>query len=115
MLTGRAVAFRVSSQATTHGENIVLRILDRQKGIVPLDGLGLEAGQLQLLKKMIAGPEGIILLTGPTGSGKTTTLYSVLNTITNGGLDITTLEDPVEYPITLLLQPSCNCRRHMSC
>src|SRR5712672_4157589 len=74
MLTGRAVDFRVSSQATTHGENIVLRILDRQKGIVPLDGLGLDPTQLQLLKKMIARPEGIILLTGPTGSGKTTTL-----------------------------------------
>ena len=108
MLTGRAVDFRVSSQATTHGENIVLRILDRQKGIVPLDGLGLEAGQLQLLKKMIARPEGIILLTGPTGSGKTTTLYSVLNHINNDGLNIMTLEDPVEYPMTLIRQTSIN-------
>jgi len=108
MLTGRAVDFRVSSQATTHGENIVLRILDRQKGIVPLDGLGLEAGQLQLLKKMIARPEGIILLTGPTGSGKTTTLYSVLNHINNDGLNIMTLEDPVEYPMTLIRQTSVN-------
>jgi len=107
-LTGRAVDFRVSSQATTHGENIVLRILDRQKGIVPLDGLGLEAGQLQLLKKMIARPEGIILLTGPTGSGKTTTLYSVLNHINNDGLNIMTLEDPVEYPMTLIRQTSVN-------
>ena len=108
MLTGRAVDFRVSSQATTHGENIVLRILDRQKGIVPLDGLGLEAGQLQLLKKMIARPEGIILVTGPTGSGKTTTLYSVLNHINNDGLNIMTLEDPVEYPMTLIRQTSVN-------
>ena len=108
MLTGRAVDFRVSSQATTHGENIVLRILDRQKGIVPLDGLGLEAGQLQLLKKMIARPEGIILVTGPTGSGKTTTLYSVLNHINSDGLNIMTLEDPVEYPMTLIRQTSVN-------
>jgi len=108
MLTGRAVDFRCSSQATTHGENIVLRILDRQKGIVPLDGLGLEAGQLQLLKKMIARPEGIILVTGPTGSGKTTTLYSVLNHINNDGLNIMTLEDPVEYPMTLIRQTSVN-------
>jgi type II secretory ATPase GspE/PulE/Tfp pilus assembly ATPase PilB-like protein len=108
MLTGRAVDFRVSSQATSHGENIVLRILDRQKGIVPLDGLGLEATQLQLLKKMIARPEGIILLTGPTGSGKTTTLYSVLNHINNDGLNIMTLEDPVEYPMTLIRQTSVN-------
>jgi len=108
MLTGRPVDFRVSSQATTHGENIVLRILDRQKGIVPLDGLGLEAGQLALLKKMIARPEGIILVTGPTGSGKTTTLYSVLNHINSDGLNIMTLEDPVEYPMTLIRQTSVN-------
>src|SRR5262247_2609277 len=108
MLTGRAVDFRVSSQATSHGENIVLRILDRDRGIVPLDGLGLEAAQLQLLKRMIARPEGIILMTGPTGSGKTTTLYSVLNHINNDGLNIMTLEDPVEYPMTLIRQTSVN-------
>ncbi len=107
-LTGREVDFRVASQATTHGENVVLRILDRQKGIVPLDGLGLEASQLALLKKMIARPEGIILVTGPTGSGKTTTLYSVLNHINNDGLNIMTLEDPVEYPMTLIRQASVN-------
>ncbi len=107
-LTGRAVDFRVASQATAHGENIVLRILDRQKGIVPLEGLGLEASQLDLLKKMIARPEGIILVTGPTGSGKTTTLYSVLNHINNDGLNIMTLEDPVEYPMTLIRQTSVN-------
>ena len=107
-LTGRPVDFRVASQATSHGENVVLRILDRQKGIVPLDGLGLEPSQLDLLKKMIARPEGIILITGPTGSGKTTTLYSVLNHINNDGLNIMTLEDPVEYPMTLIRQTSVN-------
>ncbi len=107
-LTGRAVDFRVASQATSHGENVVLRILDRQKGIVPLDGLGLEKNQLELLKKMIARPEGIILVTGPTGSGKTTTLYSVLNHINSDGLNIMTLEDPVEYPMTLIRQTSVN-------
>ena len=107
-LTGRQVDFRVASQATTHGENVVLRILDRQKGIVALDALGLEASQLALLKKMIARPEGIILVTGPTGSGKTTTLYSVLNHINNDGLNLMTLEDPVEYPMTLIRQTSVN-------
>jgi type II secretory ATPase GspE/PulE/Tfp pilus assembly ATPase PilB-like protein len=105
-LTGRQVDFRVASQATTHGENIVLRILDRQKGIVPLDGLGLDPSQLAMLKKMIARPEGIILVTGPTGSGKTTTLYSVLNHINTDALNIMTLEDPVEYPMTLIRQAS---------
>ena len=108
-MAGRVVDFRVASLPTTHGENVVLRILDRQKGIVALDGLGLETGSSStLLKLMIARPEGIILVTGPTGSGKTTTLYSVLNHINNDGLNIMTLEDPVEYPMTLIRQTSVN-------
>ncbi|HEY9380886.1 MAG TPA: GspE/PulE family protein [Burkholderiales bacterium] len=107
-LTGRQVDFRVASQVTTHGENIVLRILDRQKGIVPLDGLGLQEEHLTMLKRMIARPEGIILVTGPTGSGKTTTLYSILNHINHDGVNIMTLEDPVEYPMTLIRQTSVN-------
>ena len=107
-LTGRQVDFRVASQVTTHGENIVLRILDRQKGIVPLDQLGLQPEQLAMLKKMIQRPEGIILVTGPTGSGKTTTLYSILNHINHDGINIMTLEDPVEYPMTLIRQTSVN-------
>ncbi|MFH1044085.1 MAG: GspE/PulE family protein [Pseudomonadota bacterium] len=107
-LTGRQVDFRVSSQATSHGENVVLRILDRQKGIVPLEGLGLESSQLDLLKRLISRPEGIILVTGPTGSGKTTTLYSILNHINSDALNIMTMEDPVEYPMTLIRQTSVN-------
>jgi len=107
-LTGRQVDFRVASQATSHGENVVLRILDRQKGIVPLDGLGLESSQLDLLKRLISRPEGIILVTGPTGSGKTTTLYSVLNHINSDTVNIMTMEDPVEYPMTMIRQTSVN-------
>ena len=107
-LAGRPVDFRVASQATSHGENVVLRILDRQKGIVPLDGLGLESSQLDLLKRLISRPEGIILVTGPTGSGKTTTLYSILNHINSDALNIMTMEDPVEYPMTLIRQTSVN-------
>jgi len=105
-MSGRVIDFRVASLPTTHGENIVLRILDRQKGLVPLDKLGLEESQLELLKRMIARPEGIILVTGPTGSGKTTTLYSILNHINSDGINIMTLEDPVEYPMTLIRQTS---------
>src|SRR5206468_1029098 len=95
-----------ASLPTSHGENLVLRVLDRQKGIVPLDKLGLEEEQLELLKRMIARPEGIILVTGPTGSGKTTTLYSILNHINSDGINVMTLEDPVEYPMTLIRQTS---------
>lgn len=106
--SGRQIDFRASAHPTTHGENMVLRILDRQKGIVPLDGLGLEDNDLTLLKLMIARPEGIILVTGPTGSGKTTTLYSLLNHINTESLNIMTLEDPVEYPMSMIRQTSVN-------
>jgi type II secretory ATPase GspE/PulE/Tfp pilus assembly ATPase PilB-like protein len=105
-VSGRPIDFRVASQPTIHGENIVLRVLDRQKGIVPLEGLGLAEEHLHQLKLMIARPEGIILVTGPTGSGKTTTLYSVLNHINSEGIHIMTLEDPVEYPMAMVRQTS---------
>jgi len=105
-ISGRPIDFRVASQPTIHGENIVLRILDRQKGIVPLDGLGLDDHQMALMKLMVARPEGIILVTGPTGSGKTTTLYSVLGHINQEGVNIMTLEDPVEYPMAMIRQTS---------
>jgi general secretion pathway protein E/type IV pilus assembly protein PilB len=106
--SGRQIDFRASAQATTHGENIVLRVLDRQKGIVPLDGLGLDDQELTLLKLMIARPDGVILVTGPTGSGKTTTLYSILNHINTESVNIMTLEDPVEYPMNMIRQTSVN-------
>ncbi|KAF4516484.1 hypothetical protein B566_EDAN003231 [Ephemera danica] len=105
-VSGRPIDLRASCQPTIHGENIVLRILDRQKGIVPLDELGLAEDHLQQLKLMIARPEGIILVTGPTGSGKTTTLYSVLNHINAEDIHIMTLEDPVEYPMAMVRQTS---------
>jgi general secretion pathway protein E/type IV pilus assembly protein PilB len=105
-ISGRNIDFRVASQPTLHGENLVLRILDRQKGIVPLNQLGLADDHLRQLKRMMARPEGIILVTGPTGSGKTTTLYSVLNHLNAEGIHIMTLEDPVEYPLPLIRQTS---------
>lgn len=106
--SGRQIDFRASAQPTTHGENLVLRVLDRQKGIVPLDGLGLDEHELTLLKLMIARPDGVILVTGPTGSGKTTTLYSILNHINTESVNIMTLEDPVEYPMNMIRQTSVN-------
>jgi type II secretory ATPase GspE/PulE/Tfp pilus assembly ATPase PilB-like protein len=103
---GRNIDFRVSSQPTIHGESIVLRILDRQKGIVPLESLGVDDEHQNLLERMLSRPEGLFLVTGPTGSGKTTTLYSLLNRIRNDGVNVMTLEDPVEYPLPLLRQTS---------
>jgi len=107
-ISGRDVDFRVASQPTTHGENIVIRVLDREKGIVPLASLGLAEETAKQLQLMMARPEGIILVTGPTGSGKTTTLYSMLNSINSDKVNIMTLEDPVEYPMTMIRQTSVN-------
>lgn len=107
-IRGHQIDFRVSSQPTTHGENVVLRVLDRAKGIVAIDDLGLHPDALAQLKLMMARPEGIILVTGPTGSGKTTTLYSMLGYIRSIEVNIMTLEDPVEYPMDMIRQTSIN-------
>ncbi|WP_237560184.1 GspE/PulE family protein [Ferriphaselus sp. R-1] len=106
--SGHTIDFRAATHPTLHGENLVLRILDRQRGIVPLDQLGLDAEALATLHRIIAQPEGIVLVTGPTGSGKTTTLYSILSHINQASLNIMTLEDPVEYPIAQIRQTSLN-------
>lgn len=107
-LMGRQIDFRVASQPTSYGENVVLRVLDRRKGIVPLESLGLSEANLHAVKLMLAKPEGVILVTGPTGSGKTTTLYSVLNHINTEAINIMTMEDPVEYPMPMIRQTSIN-------
>jgi len=107
-VAGREVDFRVSSLPTIHGENIVLRVLDRHKGIVALDRLGLHEDALAVLRLMMARPEGIVLVTGPTGSGKSTTLYSMLNHLDTESVNIMTLEDPVEYPMGRVRQTSVN-------
>lgn len=105
---GRQIDFRVSTLPTVHGENIVLRILDRQKRIVGLEHLGIDEDPMESLRLMTARPEGIILVTGPTGSGKTTTLYSMLHYLNTESVNIMTLEDPVEYPTNLIRQTSIN-------
>ncbi|MBU1215559.1 MAG: GspE/PulE family protein [Gammaproteobacteria bacterium] len=107
-LSGRPIDFRVASHPTQYGENLVLRILDRQKGIVPINQIGLDESALSVLLSIISKPEGIVLVTGPTGSGKTTTLYSILNHVNTESVNIMTLEDPVEYPIPLIRQSSVN-------
>jgi len=107
-LNGRPVDFRVSTHPTIHGENIVLRILDREKSIISLDKMNLPKPTLARLNMMLARPEGILIITGPTGSGKTTSLYSLLSQVNDDTVNIMTLEDPVEYPVTLMRQTSVN-------
>ena len=105
-ISGRPVDFRAAVQPTIHGENFVLRILDRKRGIVPLNELGLSEPQFNMLQLMLSRPEGILLVTGPTGSGKTTTLYSILGHLNSEEVNIMTLEDPVEYPMPIIRQTS---------
>jgi type II secretory ATPase GspE/PulE/Tfp pilus assembly ATPase PilB-like protein len=103
-ILGRKIDFRVSTQPTINGENIVMRILDEKQSILSLDKLGMSEHSISLVKKVVQRPEGVIILTGPTGSGKTTTLYTVLNYINSIDKNIMTLEDPVEYHIPLIRQ-----------
>ena len=105
-LCGRPIDFRVSTHPTIHGENIVLRVLDREKSIIPMERMGLRASTLDELRLMMTRPEGILIVTGPTGSGKTTTLYSLLSHQNTEAVNIMTLEDPVEYPVTMMRQTS---------
>ncbi len=108
VIQGHDIDFRAAAQPTIHGENFVLRVLDRRKSIVPLNDMGLLPQNLATLRLMLARPYGIVLVTGPTGSGKTTTLYSVLNEMNTDEVNIMTLEDPVEYPMARIRQASAS-------
>lgn len=101
---GREADFRVSSLPTVHGENIVLRVLDKSQSIMPLEKLGFSPGNLSKIRKAQSRPEGIIIVTGPTGSGKSTSLYSMINEINKVDVNIQTLEDPVEYSLPMIRQ-----------
>lgn len=99
IVDGAEVDFRISSLPTVNGEKVVARILDKSAGILTLEQLGLRGSAFQVLDENIHKAHGMILVTGPTGSGKTTTLYAVIDRIKSVGTNIVTLEDPVEYRI----------------
>ncbi len=107
-IANSSIDFRVSIQPTNHGENIVLRILDRNRRLVDLEHLGLNQNDITTLRGLMRRPEGIILVTGPTGCGKTTTLYAMLSTINTLEKNVMTLEDPLEIPLDSILQTSVN-------
>jgi len=96
---GKKIDFRISVLPTYAGEKVVMRILDPTVGLKSLSDLGLEGRNLEALNKAIQKPNGLILVTGPTGSGKTTTLYSILHILNQEGVNIISLEDPIEYYI----------------
>jgi len=97
---GRCIDIRVSSLPVIYGEKIVLRLLDQATAMVGLEKLGLDLEGKMILNRIITVPYGIILVTGPTGSGKSTTLYSILQSLNSSSVNITTIEDPVEYTMT---------------
>ena len=98
-IDGRKIDFRVSTFPAYYGEKIVMRILDQERGVQTLDKIGMSAEILNSLREAIKRPYGLILISGPTGSGKTTTLYSMLNEINREELNVLSLEDPIEYNI----------------
>jgi type IV pilus assembly protein PilB len=105
---GKEVDFRVSSLRTLFGEKIVLRVLDQRKGAPPLEELGLSAAAMEELKLFLRHQHGMILVVGPTGSGKTTTLSSAITSIKSGKTNIITIEDPIEYQIPGVNQTQVN-------
>ena len=106
----QAVDIRISTMPSLYGEKVVLRILDLQNAALPLAGTGLPPDYLKEMSRLIRRPQGLIFVTGPTGSGKTSTLYACLNDIISETINIVTIEDPIEYEMTGVTQIGVNDR-----
>ena len=113
-VAGKPIDVRVSTIPTGHGERVVLRLLDKQAGRLDLTRLGMDDATLSHMDKLIREPHGIVLVTGPTGSGKTTTLYAALSRLDPKALNIMTVEDPIEYDLDGISQTQVNIRIEMS-
>lgn len=113
-IAGRAVDVRVSTMPSGHGERVVLRLLDKQAGRLDLGSLGMDSVSTATMDTLIHKPHGIILVTGPTGSGKTTTLYAALERINDNSRNIMTVEDPIEYFIDGIGQSQVNTKVDMT-
>jgi general secretion pathway protein E len=113
-VAGKPVDVRVSTIPTGHGERVVLRLLDQQAGRLDLAQLGMDEATLAHMDRLIREPHGIVLITGPTGSGKTTTLYAALSRLDTTALNVMTVEDPIEYDLDGISQTPINTRIDMS-
>lgn len=113
-LAGREVDVRVSTLPSSHGERVVMRLLDKQAGRLNMTHLGLIQTDYDRLTKLVHRPHGIILVTGPTGSGKTTTLYAALSDLNDGSKNILTAEDPIEYQLEGIGQTQVNTKVDMT-
>lgn len=103
-IEGRKIDFRVSTFPSYYGEKIVIRILDREEGLIPLDDIGMPDDMLKLVREALNQPHGLILISGPTGSGKSTTLYSMLAELNRDEKNVLSLEDPIEYNMEGVIQ-----------
>lgn len=113
-VAGRAVDVRVSTIPCGHGERVVLRLLDKQAGRLDLEHLGMAPQSFEIMKRVTSRPHGIILVTGPTGSGKTTSLYAVLSRLNDRSRNIMTVEDPIEYYLDGVAQTNVNTKVDMT-
>ena len=113
-LGGRPIDVRVSTLPTGHGERVVLRLLDKERGRLEPESLGMSAEVLAAFDRLVKQPHGIVLVTGPTGSGKTTTLYAMLSRLDAAGINIMTVEDPIEYDLPGIGQTQVNARIDMT-
>ncbi|MEL1602738.1 ATPase, T2SS/T4P/T4SS family, partial [Acinetobacter baumannii] len=113
-LAGREVDVRVSTLPSSHGERVVMRLLDKQAGRLNMTHLGLMANDYERLTQLVHRPHGIILVTGPTGSGKTTTLYAALSDLNDNTRNILTAEDPIEYQLEGIGQTQVNTKVDMT-
>jgi len=107
-LNGVAVDLRVSTLPASHGEKVAIRVLDGRSAVISLDGMGFLPDELERIERLLDAREGLILVTGPTGSGKTTTLYAVLRRLQQRGVNIVTVEDPIEYRLPGIVQVQVN-------
>jgi type II secretory ATPase GspE/PulE/Tfp pilus assembly ATPase PilB-like protein/8-oxo-dGTP pyrophosphatase MutT (NUDIX family) len=107
-INGVAVDLRVSTLPASHGEKVVIRVLDERSAVMSLDGMGFHPEELERIERLLQAREGLILVTGPTGSGKTTTLYAALRRLKERGVNIVTVEDPIEYRLPGIVQVQVN-------
>jgi len=103
-IDNRQIDFRVSTFPSYNGEKVVIRILDREQGFIPLDQIGLTPRNLELIRSAVKQPHGLVLISGPTGSGKSTTLYSMLTEVDREHKNVVSLEDPIEYYVEGVIQ-----------
>jgi general secretion pathway protein E len=113
-VAGRPVDVRVSTIPSGHGERVVLRLLNKQEGRLDLEQLGMDPSTLEMMDRLIHKPHGVILVTGPTGSGKTTTLYAVISRLNDHSRNLMTVEDPIEYYLDGIGQTQVNAKVDMS-